>query len=296
MSEALALSKILLPVEFSDRCRGAARYAEALACRFNAELVLLHVVPPAYAVYGGAGEVSAYCSMAEVAAERVQQGQSQLDAFAAEAPPSLALRPVLLEGDPATRIVEFADAERFDLIVMPTHGYGPFRRFLIGSVTAKVLHDVDCPVWTGPHLEEAPEYNAMKWRRFACAVDLGSHTAAVLAWAGAMAKAYGSELAVIHALPGSMKELGGITFDPEWAAHAAADAREQIAGILESLELCASINIEVGDAPAAVRRGAEAVEADLLVIGRSIHPGVIGRLRANAYAIVRESPCPVVSI
>jgi nucleotide-binding universal stress UspA family protein len=231
-----------------------------------------------------------------VADECLKQGQAQLDAFAAEAPPGLPLRPVLLEGDPAARIVEFAHAERFDLIVMPTHGYGPFRRFLIGSVTAKVLHDVDSPVWTGPHLEQAPEYNAVRWRRVVCAVDLGSHTAAVVAWSGAMAKAYGSELAVVHALPASTKELGGVTFDPEWGAQAGAEARRQIAGILESLELRANIHIEAGDPPAAVRRAAEFLEADLLVIGRSITHGVVGRLRANAYAIIRESPCPVVSI
>jgi len=40
--------------------------------------------------------------------------------------------------------------------MMPTHGLGGFRRFLLGSVTAKVLHDADCPVWTGVHLERAP--------------------------------------------------------------------------------------------------------------------------------------------
>jgi hypothetical protein len=40
-----------------------------------------------------------------------------------------------------------------DLIMMPTYGMGSFRRHLIGSVTAKVLHDVACPVWTAAHVE-----------------------------------------------------------------------------------------------------------------------------------------------
>jgi nucleotide-binding universal stress UspA family protein len=43
----LSVSRILLPVAFSDRCRGAAQYAELLARHFHAELTLLHVtVPP----------------------------------------------------------------------------------------------------------------------------------------------------------------------------------------------------------------------------------------------------------
>ena len=37
-------------------------------------------------------------------------------------------------------------------------------------------------------------------------------------------------------------------------------------------------------------------KADLLVIGRGRESGLLGRLRANAYAILRESPCPVVTI
>jgi hypothetical protein len=55
------------------------------------------------------------------------------------------------EGDPASIITEYAARNRVDLIMMPTHGYGTFRSLLLGSVTAKVLHDAECPVWTGVH-------------------------------------------------------------------------------------------------------------------------------------------------
>ncbi len=41
------LKRILFPVDFSERCRGAASYVEALAGRFEAELLLLHVIEPA---------------------------------------------------------------------------------------------------------------------------------------------------------------------------------------------------------------------------------------------------------
>ena len=52
-------SKILVPVAFSGRCEGAAQYAEALACHFHAELVLLHVVAPVPAYWSpDAGVVS----------------------------------------------------------------------------------------------------------------------------------------------------------------------------------------------------------------------------------------------
>jgi hypothetical protein len=74
---------------------------------------------------------------------------------------TLTLKGRLAESDAARacyvkRIVEFAHNNNITLIAMPTHGYGLFRRFLLGSVTAKVLHDADCPIWTGVHMEAAP--------------------------------------------------------------------------------------------------------------------------------------------
>jgi hypothetical protein len=60
------------------------------------------------------------------------------------------------EGDPAREITDYAQEQGADLIMMPTHGYRTFRSLLLGSVTAKVLHDAACPVWTGVHVEDSP--------------------------------------------------------------------------------------------------------------------------------------------
>ena len=50
-----------------------------------------------------------------------------------------------MPGEPAREIVDFAAANQVDLVMMPTHGYGPFRQLLLGSVAAKVLHDAHVP-------------------------------------------------------------------------------------------------------------------------------------------------------
>jgi nucleotide-binding universal stress UspA family protein len=290
------ISKILLPVEFSERCHGAARYAEALTSHFQAELVLLHAVPPPYSVYVGAGEVAAYSSVADLGAERLAQGKTELDAFMSDAPPNLRICRMVLEGDPAHSIVEYAHAGKVDLIVMPTHGYGPFRRFLLGSVTAKVLHDVDCPVWTGPHLEKAPSWTSIAPHRVACAVDLGIQSLPVLRWGAAMAQEFGAHLLILHAIPAATANVGGFYFDPEWRLQWEKDVRERISQLQDELKVQGELHIETGDVPAAVSDAARHLRADLLVIGRSHGSGPLGRLRANAYAILRDSPCPVVSI
>ena len=125
-------SKILVPVAFSGRCEGAAQYAEALACHFHAELALLHVVAPVPAYWCP----DAVVVSPEANEEVVAQSKAELDRFLGNGLQGISVTRVVEEGDPAQEIVEYAHNGKFDLIVMPTHGYGPFRRFLLGSVSA----------------------------------------------------------------------------------------------------------------------------------------------------------------
>src|SRR5205807_8219289 len=94
---------------------------------------------------------------------------------------------VVLGGDPAGRIAEYAEDQKADLIMIPTHGYGRFRRFLLGSVTGKLLHDVMCPVWTSAHVAETPAPPA-GYRNVLCAVDLGPSSLPLLRWASEFAR------------------------------------------------------------------------------------------------------------
>jgi nucleotide-binding universal stress UspA family protein len=285
-------SRILAPIAFSDRCEGAFQYAEALACHFHSELLLLHVVAPvqSYAF------PDAMAVAPELMDEAVAQAKIQLEQFPAGEVKGVPVQREVLEGDPAQEIVQYAVDHQVDLIVMPTHGYGPFRRFLLGSVTAKVLHDAHCPVWTGPHLEGAPPYASISFPNVLCAVDLGPNSRTVLQWASAFAGEYGAKLTVTHAIPGSSISLGGIYFDPEWSARVKKEAQDRALALLQDTGVKADIEIQAGDAPLAVRAVAGQLEASLLVIGRGGEHGLIGRLRANAYGILRESPCPVVAI
>jgi hypothetical protein len=100
-----------------------------------------------------------------------KESQRLLDEAYADEFRNMPVRRLLLEGDVARQIADLARDEQMDLIVMPTHGYGGFRRFLLGSVTAKLLHDADCPVLTGVHLQEAPPLEPVFFRNILCAVD-----------------------------------------------------------------------------------------------------------------------------
>ncbi|HYW41449.1 MAG TPA: universal stress protein, partial [Bryobacteraceae bacterium] len=288
------LTRILVPVVFSERCELAALYAAALASRFQSELTLLHIfVPPWVTVASPEG----YAIPPQVEMEAVRaRTQSQLDQFLSDELRDLHVQREVLEGDPAQVIAEQARSRHFDLIVMPTHGYGPFRRFLLGSVTAKVLHDAGCPVLTGPHLEHPLATAAADFRKILCAVDLGPQSHAVLEWASRFVAEFHSEVTLLHVLVGAATRLDGIYFDPQWRNDMAEAARLQISSLQYEMRTQHHVRIDAGDVPHVARQAAEETGADLLIIGRGHTHGLLGRLRTNAYAILRESPCPVLAI
>src|SRR5579862_2645836 len=194
----MSLNKILLPVDFSERSLGAARYARTLAEQFHSELTLLHVLTPPHYEFG-ALEIGG-SMLTELYTNRGAQVEKELETFLADELKGLPARRVVLEGDPARQIVAFAQQEKVGLIVMPTHGYGPFRQFILGSITAKVLHDADCPVWTGVHLEEAPSGGPVSFKHIVCAIDLGPQSCKTLTWATGMQEQFGARMTVVHAM------------------------------------------------------------------------------------------------
>jgi nucleotide-binding universal stress UspA family protein len=287
-----SLSKILLPVDFSERSAGAARYAKLLAGHFRSEITLLHSLTPLHHEFG-AIEIAG-TMLVDVYRIRADQATKELDAFMAQELAGLNVRRVLVNGDPAEKIVQFAHEEHVDLITMPTHGYGPFRRFILGSNTAKVLHDADCPVWTGVHLEEARPAASMTIRSILCALDLGPQSGRTLAWADWLRQEFNARLTVIHATA-----LGPEAADDaqrQWGSkvHDAAEAELQL--IQRDVGAEADLLLEAGEPAHVICSAAARFEADVLVIGRGSAAGVFGRLRTNAYAIIRQSPCPVVSV
>lgn len=288
----MPLSHILAPVDFSEKSECAARYAGALQRRFGGRITLLHVLPPPHYEFG-AMEVGGSV-LEELFRSRAEQAKKDLGAFLEQELPAGGVDRLLVEGDPAAKIVKVAHELGVSLIVMPTHGYGTFRRFILGSVTAKVLHDADCPVWTGVHMEAA-RVDEVRLGKVAVGLDLRSQSERTLMWARRLAQEAGAGLALLHVMP-SLAGVAGEPVDPDWQQRMEAAAREEIHGLLGRLGWEAPVLTGSGEVPETVCRLAEDWGADLLVIGRGSASGVLGRLRANAYSIIRQARCPVVSV
>lgn len=274
--------RILFPVDFSDRCTDAARMVETFTGHFQSDLTILHVIQPL-----------TYNDLPVDTGELVEE---QLKTYLADELKQFDVHRVLMRGDPGHQIAEFAHTGNFDLIMLPTHGYGRFRRFIIGSVAAKVLHDADCPVWTGVHMESVPRLEDIAFRKVACAVDLGDpQSCQALRWATQFAAEFDASVTIIHAIPAA-KESANVYAYEQMNQELVRTARQKIEAMQDSFGSEADVSIMLDEVPQAVRHGVEQASADLLVIGRSAEHGVIGRLRTNAYSIIRQSPCPVVSV
>ena len=282
------LEKILLPVDFSERSSAAARYARPLACRFQSEVTMLHALShPSYEF-----NTEAFAPMVP---ERSELAEDELDSFGAAELAGVHTRRLVVTGDPAIAIVDYARHEKVDLIVMPTHGYGPFRAFLLGSTTAKVLHDIECPVLTGTHLDAIPERDSIHYNNVVCAVDLGPNSLGAMRWAAELAQVFESRLFLVHAIP-SLAEAEGEYFRSDPVSPLPAAALQEMAALQKEAGTNGIPIVVGGDVVKAIGRQARELSADLLVIGRSTSGAIFGRLRTQAYGLIRESPCPVVSI
>src|SRR5262249_42255658 len=110
---------------------------------------------------------------------------------------------VVKMGEASQVIVEYARDEQADLIMLPTHGYGPFRRLLLGSITAQVLHDASCRVWTEAHMEKPDLERHRVPERVLCAVDRDAQTGALMQWAADFARGAGATLRFVHSIGGA---------------------------------------------------------------------------------------------
>ncbi len=293
----LSIRNILVPVDFSDRSLAAAEHAVALGKKFQSKLYFAHFVAPSPYEYAAFDE-GFYAAAAWPDLERVRGALTKrMDELIAKVEPAGDVEQVIRRGDPAREIETLVKEKDIGLVVMPTHGYGPFRRFMLGSVVNKVLHDIGVPVFTGAHVPELTPIDPDPYKRIACAIDLQAHSEEVLRWAWNLAKACQEDLIVIHAAP--RMEVGGTYgnwFPPEARESIETGAREAIAAMLSKIGCKAEVHVASAEPASYISESAAAAFADILVIGRATASGPLKGLREHAMAIIREARCPVISV
>lgn len=292
------MKHILFPVDFSESCGFTAPFVAAMARRWGAKITLLNVVQPYWNIPMPEAP-PVFIDLDEIRCDVERDlNQSFREEFA-----GLSVDREVAIGEPARIITEFAENNGVDLVMMPTHGYGLFRELLLGSVTAKVLHDCTKPFWTSAHvkvprpLAHLPVHLPvhMDVRDILCATDVAAKSGKLLHDAADFAVAMNAKLRLVHVVPAPGAWLDR-QMDRQFEESLAAQARTDLGEITAKLPAKTQLCVLKGDVAPCVKEAAERFGTDLVIIGRGVLRQQFGRLRTNAYGIIRESPCPVLSV
>lgn len=144
------LRRIGAAFDGSSESSAALRTAIGLAERAHASLTVVAVAEPPYY-----GEAAAFAFLTVGAYESAEYRETQrlLDQAMAEVPKALEAEPRIMQGMPAKLIAEAA--HDFDLLLVGSRGYGPLRRTLLGSVSAKLMRSAPCPILVLPRGTES---------------------------------------------------------------------------------------------------------------------------------------------
>jgi nucleotide-binding universal stress UspA family protein len=285
----LPFRQILFPVDFSAPCRAMAPAVVKLAGHYHCPITLLHAYELPVAFYGDLGPLDLV-----IPSDLARAHESQLRQFAAEVLPGVPHEQIVVQGEPSEAIRNYVHRNGADLVMMPTSGRGPLRRLLLGSVVAKVLHDVSCPVWTGAH--EMEEEGRTHWpiQSILCAISLDEESVPVAKAAAALAASLGARLTLFHAaaFPHPV-----IDVDYEfYRKQVIEEATQKLQSLRWDNQIDAAVVLSEGSAIQTIRAQALAAKADLIVVGRGHSQGAVSRLWSDLYDVIREAPCPVLSI
>ncbi|HWQ54486.1 MAG TPA: universal stress protein [Bryobacteraceae bacterium] len=267
----MPITKILLQVDLSERSLGAAIYAKSLAAELRAELVFLHALQRGWPLATAEKNVR----------DRILDAAGHAHRF------------LFREGSPVSVILNTAEVERVNLILVPARGTPALSRFFGHSTTAQVLRGAHCAVWVG--LDNLPPLSNRPIRNVLCGLSLGPRASAILCWSAALAARFDARLSVIHAST-ALESNPRLPFDEEWRIWLNKITRDDIRALQTGVGTDAEVWLEPGTPLTAIPPLADHVRADLLVIGKSPHRRFFGDLRTLSYDIACRVGCPVASV
>jgi nucleotide-binding universal stress UspA family protein len=295
----LNIQKVVCPVDFSPISKRALDHAAVIARWYEAELVVLHVAPLMPTLFG----FPAALDTAAVAAADADAVIPELTGFVAEAATMVsATQTIVRSGSPAVEILHYAAEAEADFLVLGTHGRTGFERFMVGSVTEKVLRKAPCPVLSvPPRCEGQPERPV--FGRILCGADFSEASDHAAEYALSLAQEANGRLTLLHVVDWMPdKNFAKYPqFDPAaYRQVITREARRQLEGLIpeEARNWCEpDLRISCGKPYREILRVAAEDQADLIVLG--VHGlGPIDRMLFGSTTehVVRQAPCPVLTI
>ena len=295
MGTQVPFRNILFPTDFSKSCEAIADHVVGVAKAAGVKVWLLSVVPRLEEWHGvsetyfGPFSDSAVLALEKdrkaLEAERLKMLRQFQENYLAAVESEISV----VSGGVADAIIDVAREKNIELIMMPTRARGHHRQFLLGSITAKVLHDSPCPVWTSPHPRELNPFRP--YRRIVLALDYRSLSIPVLVRGSEFAELFGASLTVFSAIPHA----------PETSQRMIQELKKDLTSTLQKhlgeCKVKASIHLLEGNPGDVIRQVAEDIEkADLIITGRGRLEAAAGHMHSYSYEIIWNAPCPVITL
>jgi nucleotide-binding universal stress UspA family protein len=142
----LDIKKILVPIDFSDYSKSSLNYAVNFVKCFKADIIIVYVIEPiSYPPDFSMGQIA----IPSVDLELDKRAKDELDKLAENfIPKDISVKKLIKMGKPFAEIVNAAEEEDVDLIIISTHGHTGVEHILFGSTAEKVVRKAPCPVLT----------------------------------------------------------------------------------------------------------------------------------------------------
>jgi len=263
--------KILVPLDGSEVAESVLPYAEEIATKCGSEIVLVSVSDVAL------GDMrNLYLPYLERTAERVKQ---QLKDWGASKETAVQMKPLI--GKPADEILQYADENRIDLIVMSSRGAGK-GAWAVGNIAWKVLQAAGEPVLLirTPANREAIEQKKLL-KKILVPLDGSEIGGSVIPYVETLAQALGAEIILFHILeaptvgvlaPGIEIAYRAATMETERNVHQ--KYLNEVEKRMEEKGLSTSIVMNMGPAPDEIMKYAENNAVDLIAMSTHGRSGI----------------------
>ena len=288
--------KVLAPTDFSEASIHSLPYAIGVCREMKATLSLVHVVPTIFPP--DSGHIGAVVQEKRL----VKEANLFLDNFREkQIPQTITGANVVLAGSPWHEITELARTDKFDLIVIGTHGHTALKHLWLGSTTENVVRHAPCTVLTvrdQPIPIFMPGVNPIRAHRILVPSDFSELSEKAVEAAVALAKRFNAEVDLVHVLePPPYPEFGYVHVPmKEGGLRNAAEAqfknlRKRIPALTNLVKYTP---VRTGNAPYEIVQTARQLNADLIVIGTHGRTGLKRlALGSTAEKVVRHAHCPV---
>jgi nucleotide-binding universal stress UspA family protein len=291
--------KIICSTDFSDFSNYAISYATALAREFKSKLYFCHVIDlSSAAVYG-----EAVLALEEQQKRMIAYAREELSELMADH--DVDWEPLISVGNPGYEIARLAQEMGADLTVAASHGRSGLKRFILGSVTERLMRTLHCPLLVVRSPDRGflkPSEQEIKMKSILVGCDFSPDSTLALEHGLSLAQEFQSVLHLAHVLQPPVYE--NLIKTSVQCNDAEQDLRDQLIEKLASLvpdearSWCTPVtNLLAGQPHEELIKYAVVHNLDLIVLG-SRGQTLVEALCVGSTTdrVIRRAPCPVLSV